>query len=206
MLQVNTQSHFTGEVKLPKATQPQVLNAGLIQADPKTKLLVILEQQSFSFQRVLNIFLLSQTLEDHDWEHDLMHSDVCGGSQSLKIACSQAQSFGPWNWFLWFFNATPFYHACQLSRLLWSNNQKPHRSSNVLETRKPESHTSHNLSLKTVQSYQFLGSLEVLVKLLLLEKWLLYKRDGNIPSWQANVEFLVITYTHQFFISLAKAS
>lgn len=31
---------------------------------------------------------------------------------------------------------------------------------NVLETRKPENHTSHELSLKTVQSYQFLGSLE----------------------------------------------
>lgn len=33
-------------------------------------------------------------------------------------------------------------------------------SSNVLETRKPENHASHELSLKTVQSYQFLGSLE----------------------------------------------
>lgn len=33
-------------------------------------------------------------------------------------------------------------------------------SSNVLETRKPENHASHELCLKTVQSYQFLGSLE----------------------------------------------
>lgn len=32
--------------------------------------------------------------------------------------------------------------------------------SNVLETRKPENHVSHELCLKTVQSYQFLGSLE----------------------------------------------